>query len=175
MSSAQQQLDIASVTVFSQASLGIPIAALSGGITPASAAWPAANDAIFIPISLPRDAPISALFLVNGTPSGNVDIGLYTFDGTKIVSSGSIAHTGTSSPQRIDISDTYLSSGRYFIAAALNNGTGTVSRLNMNSVRAQTLGVFKMASAFPLPATAIFASPTASFLPVLGFEIKGIY
>lgn len=138
-------------------------------------AWPAANDAIFVPLALSRPILAKRLYIANGSvASGNLDLGIYTFDGARIVSAGSTAQSGTTAIQFLDITDTYLSPGRYYLAAAMNGTTGAMRRFNYAVIRQQMLGVYKMATAFPLPATATFATPTASAIPLIGVDLGGI-
>lgn len=169
-------LSVASINTFSEQSVGPSLNALTGGGAPSSAAWPAANDAIFIPIAISQKIVTKQLFFINGSvASGNLDIGLYTQDGYRLVSSGSSLQTGTNAPQRIAISEISLSPGRYYMAAALDNGVGTVFRSNLTTLRLQEIGIAKMETAFPLPTIATFATVTSGLLPTMGLTIKGIY
>jgi len=156
--------------------LGVAIGAVTGGSSPGSAAFPAANDAIFVPFVIQSATPIKRLFSANGTvASGNIDVGIYSEDGARIVSAGSTAQAGTTDLQFFDIADLILGPGRYYMAVALDNGTGTLQRANIIVARLQCLGLAKQASAFPLPATATFATVTAAYLPVVGAEIKELF
>lgn len=160
---------------FSDQAVGTILGALTGGGTPASAAWPASNDALFIPFDINKPIIIKRLFTINGgTASGNVDVGIYTEDGSLLTSIGSTAQSGTNAPQFFNITDIMLSPGRYYLAVAMNNTTGTMFRANLTTIRNSQLGVAKMATAFPLPATATFATTTSGFLPFIGAEIKAM-
>lgn len=151
--------------------LGVTIGAVSGGISPASAAFPASNDAIFIPFTSDQAVTIKRLYTINGsTASGNIDVGVYTQDGAKIVSSGSIAQAGTSAPQFFDVTDFILGPGLYFWAVAMNNTTGTLFRSSLAVRYSQAIGIRKQATAFALPASATFATVTAAYLPFIGAE-----
>lgn len=139
------------------------------------AAFPASNDAIFVPFTIERPALVKRLFSVNGNvTSGNIDMGIYTSDGGRIVSIGSTAQAGTTTKQFFDITDTYLSPGQYYMAVAMNNTTGTLRRFNITVLRQQHFGVLKMATAFALPAAATFATVTAAYIPSIGMELVGI-
>ncbi len=132
-----------------------------------SGAWPAANLALFMPFVVTRPVVIENLAVVNGsTASGNIDMGLYAADGTRLVSVGSTAQAGTSAAQVFDITDTLLGVGRYYLALALDNATGTVQRaVASNAVIGRFAGMLEQTSAFPLPATASFAAYTRTALP----------
>lgn len=81
-----------------------------------STAWPAANQAIYIPVSIPFYFPVARVFWVNGsTVTGNKDFGIYTWDGAKIYSTGSTAESGASAVQYVSVSGgLVLAPGSYF-------------------------------------------------------------
>lgn len=151
---------------------GITAGALTGGVTPGSATFPASNDALFVPFCLQQHVLIKRLYSVNGTAvSGNIDVGIYSKDGAKIVSSGSTAQSGTSALQFFDVTDFVLAPGCYYFAVALDNTTGTLLRANPSLARVQAIGMAKQASGFALPASATLATVTAAYLPLIGAEI----
>jgi hypothetical protein len=152
--------------------LGITQSAQGGGSGPTSTAWPAANDAILVPITLKQTVLIKRLFSINGaTASGNIDVGIYSDDGAKIVSAGSTAQSGTNVPQFFDVTDFMLGPGRYYLAAAMDGTTGTLFRANISVARLQALGLAKQATAFALPSSITFATVTAAYLPMIGAEV----
>lgn len=139
-----------------------------------NAAWPAANDALFIPLVLDRPVTVSRMFAANGNVAGNaIDLGIYTADGALIVSSGSAAQSGTITLQFLDVTDTYLSPGQYYMAAAANGTTATMRRFSTSIIIQQMLGVLKATSSFPLPTSVTFATVTATYVPIIGVEIAG--
>lgn len=165
-----------SLHTFSDNSVGTLIASVVGGSTPASAVYPAANDALFFPFFLVEPIRVKRLFVVNGaTVSGNIDVGIYDAVGTRIISAGSTAQSGTSALQLFDVTDTIFSPGRYYWAVAMDNTTGTLFRANLTAVVAQHFGAAKQASGFALPASATLATPTAGYTPVIGAEIIAVY
>ena len=153
--------------------LGVAHGAMSGGATPASATFPASNDALFIPVYLHQTYLIKRLFSINGAAvSGNIDVGIYSEDGARITSSGTTAQSGTSVPQFFDVTDIVLGPGRYYLAVAMDNTTGTLFRATTTLIaRFQSLGMAKQATAFALPASATFATITAAYLPLIGAEV----
>lgn len=111
------------------------------------------------------------LFAVNGTAvSGNVDIGIYDESGTRLVSSGSVAQTGTSVIQIFDITDTLLGVGLFFLAMAVDNTTAQFFRRTANAAHLRTLRVYQTASAFVLPTTVTFAAPASGYYPLFGLS-----
>lgn len=138
----------------------------------ASATWISANRAVYIAFRLYVPAVVTKIVCINGaTASGNMDVGIYTIDGTRIVSKGSTAQSGTNALQTLDITDTQLFPGSYLMAMVMDNATGTVFRKGTNSILMKTMGCYQQATAFPLPATATFATLTGSFIPILGLRI----
>ncbi len=148
------------------------MAAITGGGTPSSGAWPAANDAIFVPFYIQQFTNVTRLYVVNGTAaSGNMDVGIYNGDGTLIISSGSTAQSGTNQPQFFNIADTMLAPGDYYIACSIDGTGGTVFRSNLSVIRMQEGGCAKATSAMPLPAIATLVASTSGLYPLMGIEI----
>ena len=133
----------------------------------ASATYPTANLAMFFPFRVfnPNGIVIVKLVVSNGASIlGNIDVGIYDASGTKLVSSGSTAQAGISALQEFDIADTTLGPGVFYLAVAMNNTTGTLTRNSLFVKQSRMLGCLQMATAFPLPATATFATSTNGYL-----------
>jgi hypothetical protein len=136
----------------------------------ASAAWPSANLAIFVPWQLARRVTVYKLATGAGaTAAGNFDIGIYDAGGNRIVSSGSTAK-GSSVEHVIDIADTKIGPGLYYLAMSAN-GTNNYVLLTPSGTspvplqKVRLYGVLNMATAFVLPATATFAAATNGVVP----------
>jgi hypothetical protein len=124
-----------------------------------SAAWPSANLAFYWPFVLSSGVTVYQLaWMVGGTQNGNIDIGIYTKEGARILSIGSTAMGAINVLQVIDIADTPLGPGEYHLAGACDSATGTVQRVAPGFATARMTGILQQASAFPLPATATFAA-----------------
>lgn len=142
-------------------------------IAAASATWPATDLAIYYPFRLGAPLTITLLWCWNGTAvSGNVDIGVYAADGTRIVSAGTTAQAGTSALQSFNVTDTVIGPGDYYMALAFDNTTATVFRMNPAARILQGSGMLQQATAFALPATATFAQSTNAFLPICGLSTR---
>lgn len=157
-----------------------------GANTPGSAAWPAANRAIYIPFKVSEPILVKRLFVYNGaTASGNADIGIYSsraadrLPDVRLVSAGSTAQAGTSDLQVFDVTDTWLGPGLFYWAFALDNTTGTVTRLNFGGTReGQLSGCMMQSSALPLPAAATPASFSgfgSGMLPIVGLSTQDTF
>lgn len=164
--------DLGNVSTLSLSSIG---GNGPGALTLSSLAWPTANRAVFVPFRISAPLLVRQLFVQNGSAvSGNIDLGVYDAVGTRIVSSGSTAQSGTSVLQVIDITDTQLGPGLFYFAVAIDNTTGTVTRISSAIAAAQMTGAVQMASAFPLPATATFAAIATGVVPVIGASGRSV-
>lgn len=143
-----------------------------------SLAYPGANRAILVPFTvLAGPITVVKLFALNGaTASGNIDVGLYDSAFTRIVSAGSTAQAGTNAMQEFDIADTVLGAGRFYLAVAMDNTTGTLFRSTFASgSRMMFTGCAQMAAAFPLPATITPASVSVSnYIPIVGLTTRTV-
>jgi len=140
----------------------------------ASAVYPAANLALFIPFSLTKSVTVTKLFCLNGAVvNGNIDLGIYDVYGVRLISSGSVAQAGVNVIQSFDIADTRMGSGNFYFAVAMNNIVGTLFSAAMFAAIAPAItGMAEMAAAFPLPAVAVFAQITGNYIPVIGALIN---
>lgn len=155
--------------------LNISVASALVGVSvtaPSNAAWTAANRAIYVPVRVPYRVTIAQIIMGAGaTASGNFDVGIYTRDGSRLVSSGSTAK-GSLTEQVIDITDTDIGPGLYYLAMAAD-GTDAYSQyafLGASPIplqKARLVGALMEESAFPLPATATMVALTAVTLPSL--------
>lgn len=166
------------ISTGSPESLGVEFAAASAAAG-SSRTWLLSNKALFIPFTLAERYLAAQLFVSNGAAvSGNIDMGIYAVDGTKIVSIGTTAQAGTSVVQVFNITDTELWRGQFYWGLALDNATGTTINVtagaNFGSV-VSGAGVYEMAAAFVLPATATFAASAATTVPILGMTGKAIF
>jgi hypothetical protein len=136
--------------------------------SPASTAWPTANTAVYIPFRVFAPFLVAQIAWANGSAvSGNIDAGIYDAVGTRLVSAGSTVQSGAAAVQTVDITDTWIGPGLFYLALALDNTTGTITGQAAGLQRLRAIGLVEMASAFPLPATATFAALTGNLLPLV--------
>jgi hypothetical protein len=139
----------------------------------ASTAWVSANLVMYVPVPCPGPFRITKFACENGSAvSGNLDMGLYTPEGKLIVSTGSTAQAGTSQWQSIDVTDTEIPPGWYYLAMVLNNSTGTNVRTASATTAKRMFGCVEQTSTFPLPASATFAVNTNAYWPM--FQAMGV-
>lgn len=157
-------------------SIGTPARVMGAGAF-ASTAYPTSNLAIYTPFYLRGPILVTKLYALNGaTASNNIDLGIYDEYGTRIVSTGSTARSGANVVQSIDITDTLIGPGRFYMALAQNGTTGTFAAINATTpgpARAKICGIYQQTTAFPLPANATFATyaQTNFYLPQYGLLV----
>ncbi len=157
-------------------SLAAELGSLGAG-APASAVWPTALLAIFVPLYV--QAPITAqqIWWDNGatiTGSTSIECAVYNEAGTtKLITSGVVTHAGVSIPQAVTITGGYyLPRGRYWIGLVCANGTSTFLRFT-NAAAVTNLqklvGTSEQAmGAAALPATITFGTAAQAYIPVMG-------
>lgn len=147
---------------------------IHGSAAMASAVWPTANLAFYIPLTVQNTVTVKRIIvLIGGVTSGNLDVGIYNETGARQVSMGSTAMGAASTAQVFDIADTVLTSGRYYLAIAVDNITGTTFRAASSAGTNTALGVKEQAAAFPLPDPATFAETnTRNHLPNISVTLE---
>lgn len=146
--------------------------AVNGMAQPASATYPAANLAIFIPMFLEVPFRAQGGLWVNGSSvTGTADSGIYTLTGTRVVSTGATTRSGASSVDGTDFpSEVLIPPGAYYLAFSASSGAANTAFLNtsVTSAIGKPAGLLQMASAHPLPATATFAAWSSTGYPICG-------
>lgn len=161
------------ISTMSKESLRLSHVARASAAAPASTAWGTTNLAIYVPFSVAAPYLVRKCWWLNGTTAnGNVDCGVYTWGGARLLSAGATAQAGTSVVQSAAPSggSMLLMPGSYFMALALSSATGTIFARTLGSARAGAiLGMAEQTTAEPLPATATFATfSTQQMLPIFG-------
>lgn len=150
--------------------LGTAYGCEAGG-APGSAVWPAANRAIFVPFALAGQYPVVKVWWANGAAvAGNVDCGVYSVDGTLLLSAGSTAQAGTSIVQSVTLgTPVLLEAGSYYMALAASSASAQFLRQpNATIAGMQLCGMAQQASALPLPATFTLATVASQYVPFFG-------
>ncbi len=147
-----------------------------GTSAPASATWPVANEALFIPFRIAEPILVQQLFWQNGaTVTGNMDVGIYSVDGTRLISSGSTAMSGANVIQAVDVTDTLIGAGVYYFALVGNSAANcTTFRKNPSLNQLKCHGMASQTASFPLPATVTLASLTQGYVPIVGLIARTV-
>ena len=163
------------VTIHAWSIESIGINATSTLFSTTSGAWPTANLAIFIPFRATSNFVATKMFAASGSGvngTGKIDVGIYTADGTLIVSSGSVIQTNAVSLQEFDITDTAIAPGLYYLAVSLDNTANTLYRISGTVPGTRSLGLLQQASAHPLPASATYATMASTIYPLIGLTTR---
>jgi hypothetical protein len=133
----------------------------------------AAGRGLICPIIVPAPVRVKRLFTHTGaTLTANIDIGIYRQNLSLVVSTGAQPLAGASQLMFLDITDTDLPAGNYYLAISASTNTGQVGQISQPGVFSPYIGCAQMATAHPLPAT--FVPARSSFIPFVGMEIGRI-
>lgn len=119
-----------------------------------SGTWGAVNDPVAVPFWLQTPETVYQLGWYNGSVAGgHVDVGVYDSAWVRKVSSGSTVGSGNSTLQFVDVADTVLVPGKYYMVMSLDDVTANRIALQVQTVAALALaGVYDSTTdAFPLP------------------------
>lgn len=144
---------------------------------PASAAWPSANLAIFVPFRLASSVIVYKMATGAGsTAAGNFDVGIYDSAGNRLVSSGTTAK-GNSAEHILNVTDTVIGPGLYYLAMAAD-GTNNYIMITPSGTspvplqKTRLYGVVAAASSFVLPTTVTFAASTFAPIPMIAAYLR---
>ena len=162
------------LTPFHPDSLGLALTGAEAGAAgqledATSGTWGTANRAFYYPFKLYAPAVATQLlFFVGAASAGNIDVGIYTAEGSKIVSSGSTAMSATvNTVQELNITDTALPPGEYLLAVVCSSTSGSIFRINNgDEVLLPAILIYEEDAALPLPAMATPVVPTATTVPI---------
>ncbi len=139
-----------------------------------SAAWPTTSAACFFPFFLATRVTVTQMLIANGTTvAGNVDAGIYDETGNLIVHSSSTAQASSGTVQGLNIVDTDIGPGKYFMALAVDNTTATIRRVIPTGTDIRSWGGNWAALTYPLPATIAFNSTAdIAYVPQFGLSMR---
>lgn len=152
-----------------------------GILATVSATWPVTDLALIYPFVL-TDWGLAQqlLFYVGATANGNIDVGIYDSQGNLIISAGNTAMGSTNTVQALNITDTWLPPGRYFLAAKNSNTTGTVFRAN--AVDEQMLSRFPLyemalgaGAALPQTLTPVLTTQASGYMVAIGIQFVATF
>jgi hypothetical protein len=135
-------------------------------------AWPTANLALFVPFTLLEPITVKAFMWYNYAPSGNVDAGVYDKDGNLLGSIGGIAGSGNNQIQSSAVTNFSCGPGLFYMTLVWDNTTVTMFQATSFTGGATALGLYQMASAYPLPAVATFATCVTERVPVMALTTR---
>lgn len=155
--------------------IGTDLRNLNGSNGAASGNYPAANVAIFLPFGIADPMTVVKLWVLNGTAvAGNVDMGIFLPDGTMVVGKGSTAQAGISIQQELDITDTRLDPGRYYLGLTSDTSGATQKVFSWTipvSGFGSACGVLQAAQG-PALASVTFATFAQLNIPYMGLSTR---
>ena len=129
-----------------------------------------ANTSWFVPIRFVVPTLVKRLwYVIGGTSSGNVDMGIYDTSGNKLISAGSTAQGTANTTQYFDIDDQQLFD-LWYIGFAINNAAGTFYQITLTL--GESVGIKQLT--FPLPSPATFITNTIGKIPLVGIDTLGV-
>lgn len=146
--------------------------------TPASVAWPANNRIYYVPLLMPDDFLATQFGIdVGATNSANIEIGIYTPDGVKLIGSAATALGTANSPQAIDITDTQLYAGNlYYVGVTLTSTGGALFCVTsgLGVAGAQMTSTMAENGSGGLPNPATFAAIADNLIPYFSLSSKTV-
>lgn len=166
-----------SVTTFSKECCGPSLASLVRDMGYlAGGTYPVANLIIYFPFRISNPCIFTKLWWYNGasaSASYNIDMGIFSEDGTRIISTSSTAQSGSNLMQSVDITDTLLDIGTYYFGFVCDTTSANFMRCTLaTGFLCPVTGILEQASTFPLPANATFASATNNYFPFIGGHVS---
>jgi hypothetical protein len=163
------------ITPWSYQSIGTELI-LAGQGSQGAAAWPSGGLVIFVPFWVPESMTVTQMFWSKGAIAGNGDMGIYNESQVLLVSAGTTAVAASANiSQVINITDTTLARGRYYMAICMDTVTTlTMLRAAPEVGICQGLGLLQQAGVtLPLstgasPAT--FAKAANAYIPHFGLQ-----
>lgn len=141
--------------------------------TPASAAYPLANLALFVPFSVPVPCVALEGYACAGTVAGgNFDIGIYDAGGTRLTHSGTTARTVSIPNMTSGMPDYTLTPGRIYYMAFSADGTNTWASVATSAGLCEAQGVLEAQTAFVLPASVSYVKTTRAYMLMFGLNLQ---
>jgi hypothetical protein len=150
---------------------------VAGGSTVATG-WQVANTGIIIPFVLNTPFMVRQVMTENGATIGaSYDVTWWDRTlTTKLFTTGSVAQSGTSALQIVDVTDTLIPAGETFVTFNVNNTTG-LHRLSIggSATAFHLAGIRQFAGAVPVASSITPAqASTMSNVPYIGFASKAV-
>lgn len=141
----------------------------AGGSMTAGGAWPAANRAIYVPVLVEQPVLVTQMAVWVTAQAGNLDVGIYSEKLGRLVSAGSTPVGTAGALQAVNITDTTLDPGLFFLALCCDTISASFLRANVGGADFYRLcGIQQQAvGAVTLPDPAVFANPSSAYCPVI--------
>jgi len=140
--------------------------------TPAAAAYPLANLALYIPFSVSQTLTAYEGWVITGTVAGgNFDIGVYSAAGSRLTSSGATARTASAVVNTTTMTDlVLLPNTRYYMAFAADATSNYMSTTNVAGLN-EAMGILESTTSYVLPTTPTMSRTTRAYVPQFGLNL----
>jgi hypothetical protein len=147
---------------------------LTNGSPFVSQTYSSASRAMAVPFEIAFPFLVRKVFWMNGTTAttDSCDVGVYTEAGARLVSGGGTAISGANATQEVDVTDTLLRPGRYWLAYSQNGVTATPIASAIGAIFFRAAGGAQMAAAYVLPATFTPAAAVSGIMPLCGIASR---
>lgn len=143
----------------------IHVGMLSGS-TPTSTAWDTTKKIYYMPVLVGATCSVTGFNIPIGTANtGNLDIALYTLDGTRLTGSVARAAGTTSTMQSISVTAVTIGPGSYYIGMGCDATTVSIASVtHTQPAWCRAVGILEevVSGTFACPATATFAALTSA-------------
>ena len=157
-------------------SIGVDLASLAVA-APASATFTATRT-LYVPFGISESLTVAQVFWFNGATVGGgreVDCGVMNESGTRQIASGSTVTAGANAIQSVNVTDTVLAAGRYYLALSDNATAATFFAWAIGGSAQGKLFGLAQESTNPIPATATMVTYVlGTVLPVFGFTTRSV-
>ena len=150
--------------------LGELFNAFGQGYSVTATTW-TANRAVFQPIHVEVPCTVTQIAVRVQTTGGNLDVGIYNWNDTLLVSLGSTA-VAAAGIQTCNITDTYLAPGWYKLAFSCNSSTPAFKSSSTAVAGMRVCGVQEQASAFALPSPATPIAYATALAPMIVATVR---
>lgn len=135
-------------------------------------AAPGQNVATYVPVTIEKPTTVTQISYNVTTQSGNVDVGIFDEARVQLVSSGATA-VAAAGIQTVNITDTLLDPGAYFVGISFSSATAACTRLAAATQVMKAGGIQQESSAHPLPSTfTALTTPVVTFVPLLALTTR---
>jgi len=141
-------------------------------IAPASAAYPLANLALYVPFSVSDVITAIEGWVVTGSVAGgNFDIGIYSAAGSRLTSAGSTARTASAVNNTTTMTNLTLTPGvRYYMAFSADATSNYLASTQVAGIY-EAHGILESTTSFVLPASPTISRTTRAYLPFFGLNM----
>lgn len=148
---------------------------IKGWTAPASAAYPLANLAIYVPFSVSHAVTAVEGWVSTGaTAGGNFDIGIYDAAGSRLTSAGSTARSVSTIVNTTTMTDQLLLPGRrYYMAFSADAASNYIAGTSAAGIY-EAMGILESTTSFVLPSSPTLSRTTRAYVPLFGLRVYSV-